>query len=57
MFATRAFNEPEKYQGPAISLADDQLTFEQGKEAFREVLGYEIPETFGVVGAGVKDVE
>lgn len=54
VFAARAFNKPEKYQGRAVSLAGDELTFEQGKKAFREVLGYEMPETFGIVGTGLK---
>lgn len=56
VFAARAFNEPEKYHGRAISLAGDELTLEQGKKVFKEVLGYDMPESFGFVGTGLKMV-
>lgn len=54
LFAAKAFADPEHYSGRAISLAGDELTFEEGKKVWRESLGYEMPETFGLVGAGLK---
>lgn len=47
-FAGRAFLQPEsaEYKNKAISLAGDELTFEQMSQVFRERLGYELPTTF-----------
>jgi uncharacterized protein YbjT (DUF2867 family) len=54
LFAARAFNNPAKYHGRAISLAGDELNFKEAKKVFKETLGYNMPETFGFVGSGIK---
>ena len=50
-FAGQAFLQPENsdYKNKAISLAGDELTFEQLKQVFKEKIGYEIPTTFDFV--------
>ncbi|EPE31954.1 NAD(P)-binding Rossmann-fold containing protein [Glarea lozoyensis ATCC 20868] len=54
LFAARAFNDPAKYQGRSISLAGDELNLKDGKKVFKETMGYDMPETFGFVGSGIK---
>jgi len=54
LFAARAFMDPEAYNGRAISLAGDELSLKQAKGVFKEAVGYEMPETFGLVGSGIK---
>ncbi|KAG9228541.1 putative NmrA-like family domain-containing protein 1 [Amylocarpus encephaloides] len=54
LFAARAFQNPAAYQGRAISLAGDELNFDQGKKVFKETIGYNMPETFWFVGAGIR---
>jgi uncharacterized protein YbjT (DUF2867 family) len=54
LFAAKAFNDPTKYQGRSISLAGDELNLQDGKKIFRETMGYNMPETFGFVGSGIK---
>ena len=40
--------------GRAISLAGDELTLAQGKQVFKDSLGYDMPETYGFIGNGIK---
>lgn len=54
VFAAKAFEDPETYNGRAISLAGDELTFAQAEKVFKETLGYDLPKTWGFVGAGIK---
>lgn len=54
VFAARAFNDPSAYKGRAISLAGDELNIEQAKKVFKQTEGYDMPETWGFVGAGIK---
>lgn len=54
LFAARAFEKPKEYQGRAVSLAGDELSLEQGKGVFRKEMGFEMPETWGFVGSGIK---
>jgi len=35
-------------------LAGDELTLAQGKQVFKESLGYDMPETYGFVGTGIQ---
>jgi len=53
VFAARAFNDPGAYNQRAISLAGDELTLDQGKKIFKEVVGYDMPETFRFVGTAI----
>lgn len=50
ILAAKAFLNPEEYQGRSISLAGDELTCEQAKAVFKKKAGYELPESFGIVG-------
>lgn len=54
LFATRVFTDPDAYKGVAISLAGDELTFAQAEQVFKEILGFDIPVTFAIVGSGMK---
>jgi len=54
LFAAKAFLKPEVFQGRALSIAGDELNFEKAKVVFKETLGYEMPQTFGLVGWGIK---
>jgi len=54
LFAAKAFTNPTVYKNKAISLAGDELTFAQGKKVFKDTLGFDMPETFGFVGTGIK---
>ncbi|KFY17330.1 hypothetical protein V492_00740 [Pseudogymnoascus sp. VKM F-4246] len=53
LVAAKALLNPE-YKGRVISLAGDELTLEQGRAVFQETMGYAMPETFGLVGTGIK---
>lgn len=50
-FAAQALMNPDKYRGRAISLAGDELTFDQAAAVFKDKIGADIPTTYGVVGS------
>ncbi|KAK4992775.1 hypothetical protein LTR66_003322 [Elasticomyces elasticus] len=52
-FAAQAFIKPEKYSKKAISLAGDDLTFEETNKIFQEKAGHPLPTTFGFMGSGL----
>ncbi|KAJ5634665.1 hypothetical protein N7528_002507 [Penicillium herquei] len=45
-FGADAFLNPEQYKGKSISLAGDELTFDQMEEIFSRQLGKDLPLTF-----------
>jgi uncharacterized protein YbjT (DUF2867 family) len=47
-FAAQAFMAPERYKGQAISLAGDELTFNQASKIFEKTTGQGIPLTFEI---------
>ena len=55
-FAAQAFLQPENpdYKNQAISLAGDNLTFEQLNRTFADQMGYAVPTTFGFLAEIVK---
>ncbi|RKU43472.1 hypothetical protein DL546_002258 [Coniochaeta pulveracea] len=53
VFAARALLDPEQYAGRAVGLAGDDLTFGEGREIFKRVLGKEMPVAWGIVAKGV----
>lgn len=59
-FAAQALVRPKEFAGRAISLAGDDLTFDEANTVFKEKFGKDIPTTFGFVGSGliwaIKDV-
>jgi hypothetical protein len=49
-FAALAFLHPEQYAGRGISLAGDTMTWTQGNEIFKRVVGKDFPMTFNILG-------
>ncbi|KAJ5899503.1 nucleoside-diphosphate-sugar epimerase family protein [Penicillium taxi] len=52
-FAAEGFLNPEQYQGKGISLAGDELTYDQYADIFLEKTGTKIPTTFELVSHGI----
>lgn len=48
--AAEAFLRPEEYSGKFISLAGDEITYQQMAAIFREKTGGDIPTTWGILG-------
>ncbi|KAH7152734.1 nucleoside-diphosphate-sugar epimerase family protein [Dactylonectria macrodidyma] len=46
-FAALSFLDPQRYASQEISLAGDELTFEQLGQVFKKTTGYPLPTTFG----------
>ncbi|OAL23559.1 hypothetical protein AYO20_11004 [Fonsecaea nubica] len=59
-FAAEAFLKPERYTNAKLSLAGDELTYDQFRTVFQQTLGYSLPTTFsfvaGLVNWMVKDL-
>jgi uncharacterized protein YbjT (DUF2867 family) len=53
-FGAVALLQPEKYNGKAISLAGDELTFDEASNIFKETTGVSMPLAPCVVGKGLK---
>lgn len=49
-FGAQALLNPEDFAGRAISLAGDDLTFNEANAVFLKTVGHEIPQTYGFVG-------
>lgn len=58
-FAAEGFLNPEKYAGKGLSLAGDELTYDQFAKIFQQKTGQSIPTTYGflasIVMASMKD--
>jgi uncharacterized protein YbjT (DUF2867 family) len=54
IFGARVIADPVSYNGRAISLAGDELTFAQAKQVFEKTFGYDIPVTFSIIGTGMQ---
>jgi uncharacterized protein YbjT (DUF2867 family) len=54
VFAANAFTKPHEYEDKTISIGSQAMTFEQGSKIFKEVVGIDVPMTFGFVGAMIK---
>jgi uncharacterized protein YbjT (DUF2867 family) len=50
-FGAEGFLNPEKYAGTGLSLAGDELTYDQFAKTFKEKTGQTIPTTFGFLGS------
>lgn len=59
-FGAQALLRPKDFAGRAISLAGDELTFDEANTIFKEKVGYELPVTYGFIASAllwaVKDV-
>lgn len=53
LFGARAFTDPS-YKNRAIGMAGDELTLAQGKKVFKETMDFDMPETYGFVGAAIR---
>lgn len=49
-FGAKAFLSPDQYKGKTLSLAGDELTFNQMTETFKSKTGKNVPMTFEFVG-------
>ncbi|KAH7413180.1 hypothetical protein BKA64DRAFT_347280 [Cadophora sp. MPI-SDFR-AT-0126] len=49
-FGAKALLSPEEFAGRGISLAGDDLTFEEANGVFLKNVGHEIPQTYGFIG-------
>jgi uncharacterized protein YbjT (DUF2867 family) len=47
--AADAFLRPEDYKGKAISLAGDEVTYQQLADIFREKTGSDVPQTWDIL--------
>jgi hypothetical protein len=52
-FGAQALLKPNEFAGRAISLAGDELTYEEANQVFKNKVGTDIPTTFGFVGSGL----
>lgn len=50
-FGAEGFLHPEKYAGKGLSLAGDELTYDQFAKIFQQKTGQPIPTTFGVLAS------
>jgi uncharacterized protein YbjT (DUF2867 family) len=53
-YAALAFENPEKYQGQALSIAGDELSFAEAQEVFKDAFDSELPYTYGFVATALK---
>jgi uncharacterized protein YbjT (DUF2867 family) len=54
IFAALAFSFPSSYNDISLSIGSQALTYDQGAEIFKEVVGLEMPTTFAFVVALLK---
>ncbi|KAK6363483.1 hypothetical protein TWF730_000915 [Orbilia blumenaviensis] len=52
-FAAEAFMKPEEYKGQKISLAGDELTYEEFGRIFEQRTGEKLPTTFRLIGSAL----
>jgi uncharacterized protein YbjT (DUF2867 family) len=53
-FGAMALLKPEEYDGKAVSIAGDELTFEEASKIFKETTDKEMPLAPCIVGSGLK---
>lgn len=46
--------ETDVYRNKSVSLAGDELSLQEAADVFRKITGQPIPETFGIVGRGLR---
>ncbi|KAF3125871.1 hypothetical protein TWF594_001275 [Orbilia oligospora] len=52
-FAAEAFLKPDEYKGQKISLAGDELTYDEFKSIFEQKTGEKLPTTFKLIGSAL----
>jgi len=50
-FAAQAFLKPDEYRGARLSLTGDALTHGEARAVFKDVVGYDMPTTYGFVAS------
>ncbi|KAK3315904.1 hypothetical protein B0H66DRAFT_518523 [Apodospora peruviana] len=50
VFVAKAFDNPEEWEGRAVGLAGDELTFDELSRAFTRVTGHPAPVSYGILG-------
>ena len=59
-FGAQALLRPKDFRGRAISLAGDELTFDEANKVFTEIVGQGLPTTYGFIAStllwAIKDV-
>lgn len=53
IFAAKAFLNPDEYAGKGLSLAGDELNFNQIQAAWQQKTGTPFPETYGLLARGL----
>lgn len=53
VWASMALSNPGKWAGRAISLAGDELTLDEAKEKWRNVVGEDMPQSWGIAAKGL----
>jgi len=53
-FGAVALLKPDEYDGKAISIAGDELTFKEASKIFQETTGHEMPLAPCLIGSGLK---
>jgi len=53
-FVAQAFNGNEMFQNKAISIAGDELTFEEANSIFEKEIGYPMPITYDFIGTAIQ---
>jgi hypothetical protein len=53
VIAAKAFFDPAEYGGRGISLAGDELTYDEMNEVFKKKTGTDLPTTFEIVARGM----
>ncbi|KAK5448143.1 hypothetical protein LTS15_009167 [Exophiala xenobiotica] len=54
ILAADIFKNPEVYTGCSLSLATDEITFQEANEIFKQVVGIDMPTTYPLVGRLIK---
>lgn len=54
VFAALAISKPDDWAGKATGLAGDSLTLAETKEVFKQAIGKELPQTWGVLAKGMR---
>ncbi|KAF6841767.1 NmrA-like family protein [Colletotrichum plurivorum] len=54
LFAARALMDPKRWAGKAVGIAGDEISMEEAEKTFRTVVGRAMPQTWAVVGRGVR---
>ncbi|KAI9818682.1 MAG: hypothetical protein M1832_004157 [Thelocarpon impressellum] len=53
-FTARAFENPDRFRGQALTLAGDELNQAEANVAFEGVVGYAMPSTYVILGSVLK---